>query len=192
MLCFTNSVSILILALLSLYGQDGSCEPGIFDVIDREFKEDSIQDKALELNIEDGDIDNEDDSDQYDSKEDLEDDILLEEIDLDNASPKESPKTVDMKRARLNIIDIGFGKSHIFDIDIGTVLEFDKADILISKCIRDNEPTLVAVSRALVSIKNRDSNELIFEGWIFSGYKSLGQPFYKNYFFTLNDCLEGE
>jgi len=122
----------------------------------------------------------------------LEDDILLEEIDLDNVAPKMNPEVLEMDSAQLKIIEIGFGKAFEFKVSVGSNLEFYNSVITLTKCVQDNSPGLVKANKALITITEKDSHKQIFSGWIFSGYKSLGQPVYKNHFFTLNNCFKSE
>jgi hypothetical protein len=126
--------------------------------------------------------------DKIESNEDL------IELDEDGAadfatSVKDHSEYVDMEVAMVNITDVGFGRSERLEIEVGQSKSFGKNIIFIERCMQQTSPSLSPINSALVMIKNSDTGDSIFNGWIFSSYKSLGQPVVGKYFFTLNHCI---
>ncbi|MDJ1407601.1 MAG: DUF2155 domain-containing protein [Candidatus Midichloria sp.] len=102
--------------------------------------------------------------------------------------PREAAINKDCKIANLKVIDVSFGRIVHLKNKMNERVEFANLQIQVKRCVQDLGVSLSPNYKAFIEIIERDTGAVIFNGWIFSGYKSFAQPIYGNYFFTLNWC----
>ncbi|WHQ47111.1 MAG: DUF2155 domain-containing protein [Candidatus Midichloria sp.] len=102
--------------------------------------------------------------------------------------PKEVANNKDCNIANLKVIDVSFGRIVNLKNKVNEKLRFANLQIETKRCVQEVAVTLSPNYKAFIEIIERDTGVVVFNGWIFSGYKSFAQPIYGNYFFTLNWC----
>ncbi|MDJ1304784.1 MAG: DUF2155 domain-containing protein [Candidatus Midichloria sp.] len=102
--------------------------------------------------------------------------------------PKEAAINKDCKIANLKVIDVSFGRIVNLKNKVNERIEFANLQIQAKRCVQEVGVSLSSNYKAFIEIIERDTGVVVFNGWIFSGYKSFAQPIYGNYFFTLNRC----
>lgn len=89
--------------------------------------------------------------------------------------------------AKIRLLDYNTGVNTYIDVNTKDNYVMDE-DVIISvqKCQKDSVSTLNALSSAFILIK--DSQHIIFEGWIFSKNTSISLPIVNKKYVYLNYC----
>lgn len=89
--------------------------------------------------------------------------------------------------AKLRLLDYYTGISTYVTIAIGTEYKLSTESVIsLQECKKDSKDILNPLNFAFISI--RDSNKLIFKGWIFSKNTSISLPKVNDKYIYLNNC----
>lgn len=102
--------------------------------------------------------------------------------------PLYSVDDISMNTAKIRIIDVHTGISKEFYVTKDIIKSFDKLSFKLISCWKQGEALLSRESKALMVITDHESNDLVFDGWLFSRHKGFAQPRYKKFFITLSEC----
>ncbi|MBH88149.1 MAG: hypothetical protein CMJ12_03210 [Pelagibacterales bacterium] len=90
-------------------------------------------------------------------------------------------------KTSLKIIDKISSKYYVIEVSKNSTLIFKNLDILIKKCIKDNQD--YNSYAAYLILKDRKKDKFIFKGWILSKNTSLSQVSHSIYNIKLLNCF---
>ena len=102
--------------------------------------------------------------------------------------PKASSDHEEYDFGILKIVDVSFGRHTIIKSRVNESFQFSDLDIELKRCVKESRVSLSQNYKAFIKITEKNTGLQIFNGWIFSSYRSISQPVYSNYFFFLDQC----
>ena len=103
-------------------------------------------------------------------------------------APKKAQIYEECDAGVIAIHDIGLGEKNLLRLEVRKLIDFEKWEMELVRCVIDNQISLRPSFKAFLNIYNKDTKESVFEGWVISNYRLTGIPFIDRYFVTIDKC----